>query len=163
MKIRKTKDEFNFLVDFYWKNYDCKPKEIVKKAQEIDLLRNKFSKCILYNYFLYSKRYLKDGYKVKAMPKNLCEAIDSLRKVHNYKEKIECKKPKQLSYEEIVKHIDNEYNNLQEKYKEQIEEITKSIGILEQKRKDLDNYLIIKTNELSDKRNNLIRECFERM
>ena len=54
-------------------------------------------------------------------------------------------------------------SNLQEKYKEQLEEIAKNIQLLEQKRKDLDIYLTIKTNELNEKRNNLVREYFERM
>lgn len=160
---RKNKDDFLVFAKLCIENLDEKPSSFLKKAVKVDLLRNLFSKCVLYNYFLYSKRYLKDGYKVKAMPKQLCEAINSLRRVHNYEEKNECIKPKQLSYEEIIKHIDNEYNNLQEKYNEQLEDIAKHIDILEQKRKDLDNYLMFKTQELNDKRSRLIREYFERI
>ena len=157
---RKNKDDFLVFAKLCFESLDEKPSIFLKKACKIDLLRNTFSKSILYNYFLYSKRYLKDGYKTKAMPQNLCNAIDSLRRVHN--KTIE-NKPKQISYEEIIKHIDNEYNNLQEKYKEQLEDIAKHIEILEQKRKDLDNFLMFKTQELNDKRSKLIREYFERI
>ena len=83
MKKRKTKDEFNFLVDFYWKNQDCKPKEIVKKAQDVDLLRNKFTNSAIYNYFLCFKRYLKDRYICKGVQKSLKEAFEL--KVENLK------------------------------------------------------------------------------
>jgi len=73
---RKTEDEYLFLIDFYWKNQDDNPKEIVKKSQEIDLLRNNFIKTIIYNYFLYFKRYLKDGYFCKGISSILKNAIE---------------------------------------------------------------------------------------
>ena len=66
---RKNKDDYLVFVKLLFKNLEEKPSKFLKEAIKVDLLRNLFSKGILYNYFLYSKRYLKDGYKVKAMPK----------------------------------------------------------------------------------------------
>ena len=159
--MRKQKDDYLVFAKFCIDNMDDRPHHFIQKAYKVDLIRNLFSKSALYNYFLYFKRYIKDGHKCKAMPQKLCDAVDLLRRKQDVK--TTPVKPKTLTYEEIIKHIDNEYNNLQEKYNEQLEKIAKDIGILEQKRKDLDNFLMFKTQDLNDKRNKLIREYFERM
>ena len=136
---RRQKDDYIVFVKYCIDNIELRPHDFVKKAYSVDLIRNNFSKCIVYNYFLYLKRYMKDGYVCKGVPKILFDAINSVKNKENNntrKQTIECVKPKILSYEEICKYLDNEYNNLQEKYKEQLEDITKNTAILEQKRND---------------------------
>ena len=165
-RIKREKDDYITFARFCLNNEKFKPAQFIRMANKIDLFRNKFPDAVLYNYFLYFKRYIKDGYICKGAPKDFVKAIKNVNKEKNYKEKednICCVKQKTLSYEEIIKHIDNEYNNLQEKYNEQLKDIAKNIEILEQKRKDLDNFLMFKTQDLNDKRNRLIREYFERI
>jgi hypothetical protein len=59
-KMRKGKDDFLVFAKFCFENLDTRPSMFLKKAYKVDLLRDKFSKSVLYNYFLYSKRYLKE-------------------------------------------------------------------------------------------------------
>ena len=157
---RKSKDDFLVFVKLCLENLEEKPGSFLKKAIKIDLLRNTFSKGILYNYFLYLKRYLKDGYKVKAMPQNLCDVVDSLRKK---KCQVAISEPKKISYEEIVKHIDNELNLLGEKVNKAFDEIDKQVEMLAHKKIDLTEYLNKKRIEINEKREALINEYFERM
>lgn len=158
----KRKDEGDFLVfaKLCIENLKEKPSVFLKKANKIDLLRNTFSDSVLYNYFLYSKRYLKDGYKVKAMPQKLCNIINSLSREQS---QIECVKPKVLSYEEIIKHIDNELNNLEEKIKTQLDKNTQQIQLLVQMNNDIVKYKENKILEINEKKERLIKEYFERV
>lgn len=160
-KMRKGKDDFLVFAKFCFENLDDKPSTFLKKAYKVDLLRDRFSKSILYNYFLYSKRYLKDGYKVKAMPQVLCEVIDSLRRKQD--QKVEAVKPQQLSYEEIIKHIDNEINNLDEKLDAKFDENIKQIQLLTQMNSDIRKYRENKMQEINEKKERLIKEYFERI
>lgn len=161
---RRCKDDYLVLARMCIEHIDEKPSKFVKKVYAIDQIRNLFSKTIVYNYFLYFKRYLKDGYKVQAMPSSFVEAIDSIRKkacIAN--NNIQAAKVKQLTYEEIVQQIEDEYEQLKEKAKKIKEEIDKQIFLLTKKSEDLNRYLTEKTNELNEKRDRLIREYFERM
>lgn len=160
-KTRKGKDDFLVFAKFCIENLDNKPSAFLKKAYKVDLLRDKFSKSVLYNYFLYSKRYLKDGYKVKAMPQALCEVIDNLRRKQD--QKVEAVKPQQLSYEEIIKHIDNEINNLEENLKAKFDENLRQIQLLTQMNSDIRKYRENKMQEINEKKERLIKECFERI
>lgn len=160
-KTRKGKDDFLVFAKFCLENLDDKPSAFLKKAYKIDLLRNKFSRSILYNYFLYLKRYLKDGYKVKAMPHALCEVVDNLTRKHD--QAVEAVQPKQLSYEEIIKHIDNEINNLEENLKAKFDENLRQIQLLTQMNEDMIKYRENKMQEINEKKERLIKECFERM
>lgn len=160
-RMRKGKDDFLVFAKLCFENLDNRPSIFLKSAYKVDILRDKFSKSVLYNYFLYSKRYLKDGYKVKAMPQVLCEAIDSLRRKQD--QKVEAVKPKQLSYEEIIKHIDNEINNLEEKLNVKYDENIRQIQLLYQMNDDLKKYKESKIQEINEKRERLIKEYFERI
>lgn len=160
-RMRKGKDDFLVFAKFCIENLDDKPTAFLKKVYKVDLLRDKFSKSVLYNYFLYSKRYLKDGYKVKAMPQALCEVIDNLRRKQD--QKVEAVKPQQLSYEEIIKHIDNEISNLEENLKAKFDENLRQIQLLTQMNEDLIKYRENKMQEINEKKERLIKECFERM
>lgn len=164
MKKRRTKDEFEFLVDFYWKNQDCKPKEIVKKAQEIDLLRNRFGNIIIYNYFLYFKRYLKDGYLCKGIQKSLKEAFESkVKKVHN-----ECVQPiRKISFEEGIIEINNRIEkdladvrekcmNILNANKEKINELTRIND-------EVEEFLECREEELENMRHNMIQELLHKI
>lgn len=159
--MRKGKDDFLVFAKFCFENLDTKPSIFLKNAYKVDLLRDKFSKSVLYNYFLYSKRYLKDGYKVKAMPQALCKAIDNLRRKQD--QRVEAVKPKQLSYEEIIKHIDNEINNLDEKLDAKFDENIKQIQLLTQMNSDIRKYRESKIQEINEKKERLIKEYFERI
>lgn len=160
-KTRKGKDDFLVFAKFCFENLDNKPSAFLKNAYKVDLLRDKFSKSVLYNYFLYSKRYLKDGYKVKAMPQALCEVIDSLRRKQD--QRVEAVQPQQLSYEEIIKHIDNEINNLEENLKAKFDENLRQIQLLTQMNSDIRKYRESKMQEINEKKERLIKECFERI
>ena len=159
MKKRKTKDEFIFLVDFYWKNQDCRPKDIIKKAQEIDLLRNKFPNTIIYNYFLYFKRYLKDGYLCKGIQKALKEAFEAkIKKVHNeYIQPI-----RKISFDEGIIEINNRIEkdlvdakekcmNILNANKEKIKELTRIND-------EVEEFLECREEELENMRHNMIQE-----
>jgi hypothetical protein len=159
MKKRKTKDEFNFLVDFYWKNQDCRPKDIVKKAQEIDLLRNRFGNMVIYNYFLYFKRYLKDGYFCKGVQKFLKEAFEEkIKRVHK-----ECVQPiRKVSFEEGIIQINNRIEkdladtrekcmNILKTNKEKIKELTRIND-------EVEEFLECREEELENMRHNMIQE-----
>ncbi|WP_405316488.1 hypothetical protein [Faecalibacillus faecis] len=160
-KIRKEKDDFLVFAKLCFENLDNRSSVFLKNAYKVDLLRDKFSKSVLYNYFLYSKRYLKDGYKVKAMPHVLCEVIDSLRQ--KCEQKVEAVKPKQLSYEEIIKHIDNEISNLEERVKTQFDKNMKQIQLLTRMNNDMVQYRESKMQEINEKKERLIKEYFERI
>ena len=72
---RKTIDEYKFLAKFYINNIELMPKELVKKAKKVDLIRNNFSEMIIYNYFLHTKRALKDGYRCKGFPEKMYDIV----------------------------------------------------------------------------------------
>lgn len=166
MKIRKTKDEFNFLVDFYWKNQDCKPKEIVKKAQEIDLLRNKFPNIVIYNYFLYFKKYLKEGYFCKGMQnlRLLKEAFEL--KVEKLKAKA-VQPVRKVSFEEGIVEINNRIEkdladarekcmNILNANKEKIKELTRINN-------EVEEFLECREEELENMRHNMIQELLHKI
>lgn len=164
MKKRKTKDEFNFLVDFYWKNQDCKPKEIVKKAQDIDLLRNKFTNSTIYNYFLYFKRYLKDGYLCKGIQKSLKEAFEL--KIKNLKTKA-VQPVRKISFEEGIIEINNRIEkdladvrekcmNILNANKEKIKELTLISD-------EVEEFLECREEELENMRHNMIQELLHKI
>lgn len=164
MKKTKTKDEFNFLVDFYWKNQDCRPKDIVKKAQEIDLLRNKFPNTIIYNYFLYFKRYLKDGYLCKGIQKSLKEAFES--KVENLITKA-VQPIRKISFEEGIIEINNRIEkdladirekcmNILNANKEKIKELTRIND-------EVEEFLECREEELENMRHNMIQELLHKI
>lgn len=159
MKKRKTKDEFNFLVDFYWKNQDCRPKDIIKKAQDVDLLRNRFGNTVIYNYFLYFKRYLKDGYLCKGIQKSLKEAFE-------LKMKNICNKAVQpvhkINFEEGIIEINNRIEkdladtrekcmNILNTNKEKIKELTRI-------NEEVEEFLECREEELENMRHNMIQE-----
>lgn len=161
---RKTKDEFNFLVDFYWKNQDCRPKDIIKKAQEIDLLKNRFSNSCIYNYFLNFKRYLKDGYLCKGIQKPLKEAFEAkVKKVHN-----ECVQPvRKVSFEEGIIQINNRIEkeladtrekcmNILNANKEKIKELTRIND-------EVEEFLECREEELENMRHNMIQELLHKI
>ena len=159
MKKRKTKDEFNFLVDFYWKNQDCRPKDIIKKAQEIDLLRNKFTNTAIYNYFLYFKRYLKDGYFCKGIQKQLKEAFEEKIKKINAKAVQPIRK---ISFEEGIIKINNKIEkdladarekcmNILNANKEKIQELIRIND-------EVEEFLECREEELENMRHNMIQE-----
>ena len=161
---RKCKDDYLVLAKMCIEHIDEKPSKFIKKVYAIDQIRNLFSKVIVYNYFLYFKRYLKDGHKAQAMPSPFVEAIDSIRKkacIAN--NNIQAVKAQQLTYEEIVQQIEDEYKQLEEKSKRMKEEIDNQIYLLTKKGEDLNKYFIEKSNELSEKKSKLIREYFERI
>jgi len=159
MKKRKTKDEFIFLIDFYWKNQDCRPKDIIKKAQEIDLLRNKFTNSAIYNYFLYFKRYLKDGYLCKGIQKSLKEAFEL--KIKNLKTKA-IQPVRKISFEEGIIEINNRIEkdladarekctNILNANKEKIKELTRIND-------EVEEFLECREEELENMRHNMIQE-----
>lgn len=155
---RKTKDEFEFLVKFYWNNQDCKPKDIVKKAQNIDLLRNKFSNTAIYNYFLYFKRYLKDGYLCKSVQKPLKEAFEIVLKNLSKKTVQPIRK---ISFEEGIIEINNRIEknladirekcmNILNANKEKIKELTLIND-------EVEEFLECREEELENMRHNMIQ------
>lgn len=164
MKKRKTKDEFNFLVDFYWKNQDCKPKEIIKKAQDVDLLRNRFGNTVIYNYFLYFKRYLKDGYFCKGIQKSLKEAFEL--KIKNLKAKA-VQPIRKISFEEGIIEINNRIEkdladtrekcmNILNANKEKIKELTRIND-------EVEEFLECREEELENMRHNMIQELLHKI
>lgn len=164
MKKRKTKDEFIFLVDFYWKNQDCKPKEIVKKAQDIDLLRNKFTNSVIYNYFLCFKRYLKDGYICKGVQKSLKEAFEL--KVKNLK--IKAVQPvRKISFEEGIIEINNKIEkdlaDVREKCISILNSNREKIKGLTQINDEVEEFLECREEELENMRRNMIQELLHKI
>ena len=158
MKKRKTKDEFIFLVDFYWKNQDCRPEDIVKKAQEIDLLRNKFPNTIIYNYFLYFKRYLKDGYLCKGIQKSLKEALEL--KIKNLK--IKAVQPaRKISFEEGIIEINNKIEkdlvDIREKCMNILNANKEKINELTRINNEVEEFLECREEELENMRHNMIQ------
>ena len=161
---RKTKDEFVFLVKFYWNNQDCKPKDIVKKAQDIDLLRNKFSNTVIYNYFLYFKRYLKDGYLCKSIQKSLKEAFEIvLKNVH----KKAVQPIHEISFEDNIIKINNkiekELNDTREKCLNIIEKNKEKIKQLEKINDEVEEFLECREEELENMRHNMIQELLHKI
>ena len=164
MKIRKTKDEFIFLVDFYWKNQDCRPKDIIKKAQEIDLLRNKFSNTIIYNYFLYFKRYLKDGYLCKGIQKSLKEAFEL--KINKLKVKA-VQSVHKISFDEgivqINDKIEKELMDAREKCMNILNANKNKISELTRINNEVEEFLECREEELENMRHNMIQELLHQI
>ena len=159
---KMDKDDYLLFTKLCLNNLNEKPSVFVNKALEIDLIKNKFSKNTIYNNFLYFKRYMSDGYKCVAMPKDFCKSIDSLtKKVKN----IECTKPKVItaqSYEDIEKFFNEQYESLNEKCNKIREDVELQLSILNNKLRDLDKYYENKCKEIQERREVLIREFFER-
>ncbi len=164
MKIRKTKDEFEFLVDFYWKNQDCKPKEIVKKAQDVDLLRNKFTNSVIYNYFLCFKRYLKDGYLCKGVQKSLKEALEL--KIEGMKVKA-VQPVRKISFEEGIIEINNRIEkdlaDVREKCMNILNTNKEKINELTLINNEVEEFLECREEELENMRHNMIQELLHKI
>lgn len=59
---------------------NCKPALATKRLLEIELIRNNFSKCTVYNYITGTRRLIKDGTFGSGMTKEMADAV---RKVLN--------------------------------------------------------------------------------
>lgn len=128
------------------------------------MLRNKFSNTIIYNYFLYFKRYLKDGYLCKGVQKSLKEALEL--KIKNLEAKA-VQPARKISFEEGIIEINNRIEkdladirekcmNILNTNKEKIKELTRIND-------EVEEFLECREEELENMRHNMIQELLHKI
>ena len=163
---RKTIDEYKFLVKFYMDNIELSPHELVKKSRKVDLIRNNFAKTVIYNYFLHTKRALKDGHRCKGFPEKLYElAMNYKKKEEQFnKDAIEPQKYiEKVTYEDIENQFLKDKDELEHKCLKIVEENRKKITMLEKMNDEISEYLQYKVELLIAKRAEDMRKLFERI
>lgn len=162
---RKTIDEYKFLVKFYMDNIELSPHELVRKSRKVDLIRNNFAKTVIYNYFLYIKRALKDGYRCKGFPEKLYDLVINYKKKEEEqfsKDAIEPQKYiEKVTYEDIENQFLKDKDELEHKCLKIVEENRKKITMLEKMNNEISEYLKYKVELLVVKRNEDMRKLFE--
>lgn len=160
MKRTKTENDYLFLVDFYLKNQDCRPKEIIKKAQEIDLLKNKFTNTIIYNYFLYFKRYLKDGYFCKGAISVFKNAMEKKVNKPKINQSI-CKLSLEDRINKIIYDFENKLYETENNYLKIIEKNREKIMNLNRINNEIDCFLKTYKEELENEKHNAIQSLLK--
>lgn len=161
---KKTNEEFIFLVNFYLKNKDLTPHKLVSEAQNVDLIRDKFTKTTIYNYFLYFKRYIKDGYFCKGVQKRLKDAFEKVCKSKNISSTKNVYK-KQINFEEELKilneKINKEINDTKDKFDEIIIKNNKKIEDLKRFNDEIKYFCESKIRDIEIKRHDSIQELLK--
>lgn len=104
----------------------AKPKLGMDRLLKIELFRNNFSKSTIYNMCIGTRRLIKDGHRIKSMPKELTEEI--LRQIDKPAEPQQAEPAMaipQTPYEKYTKLI-TDYKKVGDFIQERIEEIKKS-------------------------------------
>lgn len=75
-KNKRLTDEDVICIARHFVRYaNCKPKLATKRLLEIELIRNNFSKCTVYNYITGTRRLIKDGVVGSGMTHEMAEAV----------------------------------------------------------------------------------------
>lgn len=98
---------------------NCKPKLATKRLLEIELIRNNFSKCTVYNYITGTRRLIKDGSIGSGMTKEMADAV---RKILAEQDKAPAPeqpaKEPQESPTEVLVRLKKNYDETYAKYDE---------------------------------------------
>ena len=116
---RVKQDDLYVILQWVYKYRDCKPKLALEKLQEIDVVRNNYSKNSLYNVFHSVKTYFKTGKIRKVLTETHIEILEQLRKEYEdgkpvYTEPVKSKVQEviKLTPEQELQKLKDQYNKL---------------------------------------------------
>lgn len=136
----------------------CKPKLAMDRLMRIELIRNNYSKTTLYNFVVGARRMKKDGYINKAMPKELAKEIQTYFDNPNSMAEEPIVEQKELTLEEQLAKLENNYDTQRGIYEKQIEEYDNSIQTMKDKREQIQNLLDILNGVYYEQRRTLSYE-----
>lgn len=112
---RLTNEDVMCIARHFVRYANCKPKLATKRLLEIELIRNNFSKCTVYNYVTGTRRLIKDGSLGSGMTKEMADAV---RKVLSEQsaEKEPVQAAPQESPTEVLVRLKKNYDETYAKY-----------------------------------------------
>lgn len=157
----KEKDVYTYLIKFFNDNIELMPKELVKKACNIDIIKNNFSKNSIYLNYTYFRRLIRTGERSKGFPDVLYNI--SLNYLNDNKNNNNIKYIEKVTYEYIENQFLKDKDELEDKCLKIVEENRKKIIMLEKMNDEISKYLQYKVELLIAKRNEDIRKLFEKI
>lgn len=112
---RLTNEDVMCIARHFVRYANCKPKLATKRLMEVELIRNNFSKCTVYNYVTGTRRLIKDGSLGSGMTKEMADAV---RKVLSEQstEKEPVQAAPQESPTEVLVRLKKNYDETYAKY-----------------------------------------------
>lgn len=135
----------------------CKPKLAIDRLMKVELIRNNYTKATLYNLIVGTRRLKKDGHITRGMPKELAGYIQEIFNAEPMGEQ-PITQPKELTLEEQLAKLENNYNIQKDIYEKQIEEYNNSIKTMEDKTSEIKNLLDILNGVYYEQRRTLSYE-----